>query len=308
MRDVPVLVTYDVHTHAMYSADEVERYLQHALDLHDELAVKASFFFPAEAARQMKGTVRELVQRGHQVGGHGLTHRNEYYNVMPAALQKEKLWQATREIEEIIGQRVTFFRAPAFKISGATLRILEELGFEADLSVNSQRLGWLSSDFWNVGWMIAPRAPYHPDGKYPWRKGRSKLWEIPLSCILLAFMSNTGQVFGLAFMRALFRVLHAEARHWEKSIVCMLHPEDLCAERTAPVRPAFGWRDLVPTKDQGVRFRRAFCGTDPSRVAHLSRSLLDFMRGFASVRFVTVPEYVSELNRVSGESSWVARG
>ncbi len=52
----------------------------------------------------------------------------------------------------ICSSRVTFFRFPVFKISGATLRILEELEYEADLSMNSQRWGF-SSDVWKVSWM-----------------------------------------------------------------------------------------------------------------------------------------------------------
>jgi hypothetical protein len=218
---------------------------------------------------------------------------------MAAAEQEEKLREATRQIEDVVGQRVTFFRAPAFKISGATLRGLEELEYEADLSVNSQRLGPLSSDMWNVGWMMAPRGPYHPDRQCPWRRGTLRLWEIPLSCMLLPFMSNTGQALGLRLMRALFRIFYAEGRRFNRPIVHVLHPEDLCADRAKPEPPAVGWGDLLPTRDQGIRIRRLLCETDPRRVAHGSRSLLDYMRGFPLVRFMTVPEYVHALSKAT---------
>jgi hypothetical protein len=300
VRTVPVLLTYDIHTHAAHSAPEVDRYLQHVLALHAQLGVKASFFFPAEAARAMKQTVAGLVRDGHGVGCHGLTHRNEYYKSMPPREQKEKLTRATREIEDLIQQRVTFFRAPVFKISGTTIGILQELGYEADLSMNSQRLGVLSSDVWNVSWMAAPRCPYHPDFRRPWRKGAARLWEIPLSCLLFPFMVNTGQVLGLSFMKGFLRVLYFEARRLRKPIVYMSHPEDLYPWRKVPEEAVFRWADLLPSRNHGFRVRRALYETDPVKVARLSGSLLESMRVLPGVRFLTVPEYVGELERSAG--------
>jgi len=299
VRTVPVLLTYDIHTHAAHSAPDVDRYLKHTLELHARMGVKASFFFPAEAARAMKQTVASLVREGHAVGCHGLTHRNESYKAMPAAEQKEKLSRATREIEDIIQQRVTFFRAPVFKISGTTIRVLEELGYEADLSMNSQRLGLLSSDVWNVSWMVAPRRPYHPDFQHPWRKGQAKLWEIPLSCILLPYMSNTALVCGLRFMKTFFRGLLVEARWVEKPIVYMSHPEELCPCRTPPPATRFQWRDLVPTRERGVRFRHRLFEPDVRKIGLMSKSLLEHMSQTRCANFVTVPEYAAGLNRSS---------
>lgn len=295
-------MTYDIHIHAAHPAPEVDRYLQHTLAVHDRNGVKASFLFPAEAARLMKNTVRALLKEGHEVGCHGLTHRDETYTSMPPSVQGDKLRQATCEIEDVVQQRVTFFRAPVFKISGATLRILEELGYEADLSVNSQRLGVFSSDVWNVSWMVAPRRPYHPDFRYPWRKGRSKLWEIPLSCFLLPFMVNTEQVFGLAFMKAFFRGLYLESRYSKKPIVYMVHPEDLYPWRAPLKRVPFRWRDLIPTRVHGFPFKYSLYETNPAKVARDSQSLLEYMRAFPRVKFLTVPEYVTELNRGTSPS------
>lgn len=293
---MPILLTYDIHTHAAHSAPEVDRYLHHVLELHARIGVRASFFFPAEAARAMKQTVVSLVREGHAVGCHGLTHRSESYKAMPLADQRENLSRATREIEDIIQQRVTFFRAPVFKISGATIRVLEELGYEADLSMNSQRLGLLSSDVWNVSWMVAPRRPYHPDCDHPWLKGQAKLWEIPLSCTLLPYMSSTALVCGLGFMKAFFWSLRVESRFVRKPIVYMAHPEEFCSWREGRPRQPFRWRDMVPTPAEGLRFRRALLEVDPKKIAETSEALLEHMCGDGHVRLLTVPEYVAQLN------------
>ncbi len=292
---MPVLLTYDIHTHAAHAAPEVDRYLQNVLELHARIGVKASFFFPAEAARAMKQTVVSLVREGHGVGCHGLTHRNESFKSMPEGEQREKLSRATAELEDIIQQRVTYFRAPVFKISGLTIRILEELGYEADLSMNSQRLGLLSSDVWNISWMVAPRRPYHPDFRYAWRKGESKLWEIPLSCIFLPYMSNTALVVGLSFMKMFFRGLCIESQQSGKPIVYMLHPEDLFPWRESPKRWPFRWQDLVPTRAEGFRFRRSVVETDAKKIARMSHALLEHMCAAERARFCTVPGYVAEL-------------
>ena len=300
MNDVPVLVTYDVHVHAMHHAADVERYLERVLAEHDRIGLKASFLVPAEAARLMPSAVRALLREGHQVGCHGLTHREEYYDTMPVRAQEETLRRATREIEDVIQQRVTFFRAPVFKISGTTIRVLEELGYEADLSMNSQRLGILSSDVTNVTWLAAPRRPYHPSRGRAWRRGASKLWEIPLPCLGFPFMVNTQQVFGAAFMRAFFRVLHVEARISGGPIVYMLHPEDLCPARPKPARPRFRLRDLIPSRVHGFAFKYVLYETDPVTISRDCHALFRTMREAPGVRFVTVPEYVAELNRRVG--------
>jgi hypothetical protein len=296
VREIPILITYDVHVHASFSAPEIERFLQHTLVEHDRVGVKASFLFPAEAARSMESTVRAVLKQGHQVGCHGLTHRDESYDSLPQPAQEDMLRRATSELEDITQQRVAFFRAPVFKISGMTIRILEELGYEADLSINSQRLGLFSSDVWNVSWLVAPRRPYHPDIRVPWRRGKSKLWEIPLSCLGLPFMVNTGQVFGLPFMKAFFSGLYLESRYWGKPIVYMAHPEDLYPWREPSKPRSFRWRDLIPTRDHGFPFKYSLYRMDPIEVTNLCRRLMEYMRSFPGVKFLTVPEYVARLN------------
>ncbi len=295
MKEVPVLVTYDIHLGTLQD-HEVTPCFDTVLDLHRRLGIKASFSFPAEAARVWRSAVRALVGNSHAVGNHSLTHGpGEIYDRLPPSVQEENLRRATEEIEAVTQQPVRFFRAPAFRISGATIHALERLGYEAELSVNSQRLGLLSSDPWNVTWMLAPRGPYHPNTQHPWRRGRARLWEIPLSCALLPFMSNTLLAFGLPFMRVFFRALYLEARISGNPIVFMTHPEELCATRPSTTRRRLQWRDFWPSR-YGFGFRHALMETDPVKIARWSVALLEYMHSFEHVRFFTVPEYVRRLN------------
>ena len=295
MKDVPVLITYDIHV-GTHAAGDVARYLGTVLGEHARFGIPASFHFPAAAAREMVPTVRELVKYGHAIGNHSLTHGpGEVYDRMSPDAQEDALRRATRELEDVTQQPVRFFRAPVFRMNGATIRALERLGYEAELSMNSQRLGLLSSDPWNVTWMAAPRGPYHPDTERPWRRGTARLWEIPLSCWLLPFMSNTLLMFRVEFMKLFFRALYAESRLSGRPIVYMTHPEEFHAARPAVPRHVFRWTDLLPST-YGFSFRHALMQTDPEIIARESRELFEYMRTFPGIRFLTVPELVRRLN------------
>lgn len=291
MTDAQILITYDIHI-TNYPVEMVRRALHAALAEQDRIGVRATFFFPAEAARLMSHEVGELIAAGHEIGCHGLTHRRgELYDRLPPTEQRERLRRATIELEDVVQARVRTFRAPAFRISGPTFRALEDLGYDADLSMNSQRLGLLSSDMWNVTWMLAPRLPYHPDDRRPWRPGRLRLWEIPLSCFVLPFMSMTLLTFGLRSMRLFFRALLFESRRTGKPIVFMTHPEEFLGDREAPQPRRLRWRDALPS-EYGLQFRHAFVERDPSVIADRSRRFFDHIRSFAATRFVTVSDYL----------------
>lgn len=304
MSGVPVLVTYDIHL-GTQSAETVDRSLRTVIEMHERFQIKASFSFPAAAAQRLRPAVRALLDAGHEIGNHGLTHGpGEIYNRLPAGEQETLLRRATQALEEVTQRPVRFFRAPVFRISGATIRALEALGYEAELSMNSQRLGLLSSDPWNLTWLLAPRRPYHPSLRHPWRKGSTRLWEIPLSCALVPFMSNTMLICGLTFMKAFFSALYREALVFGGPIVFMSHPEELCPDREAVKRNPLGWRDLVPSR-YGFGFRHALMERDPVKIAKHSLALLDYLRSFQRVRFLTVSEYVRQLN---GAPAWGPTG
>ena len=299
MNRVTVLVTYDIHLHA-YASGQMERFLHATLDEHARRAVPATFLFPAAAARQLQPTVRTLLDAGHEIGNHGLTHQGEeVYDLLAPEVQERFLRQATEELQALTQRRMRCFRAPAFRFSGTTIGVLEHLGYDAELSMNSQRLGLLSSDPWNVSWMLAPRGPYHPDVRHAWRRGTTRLWELPLSCLMVPFMSNTMRIFGLPFMKAFFRLLHAEAQATRHPVIFMSHPEELCEARPADSTRPFRWRDLLPSR-YGFQFRHALIENDPAKVARLNRSLLDYMRSFEDVEFVTAGECVDRLNGARG--------
>ena len=242
MKTVPVLVTFDVDP-----APDVSEGVRKALELLQATGIQATFFFTALEADAP--TVKQVLSSGHEVGCHGLSHDEaEEFNTLPEADQRGILSRATTRLQQLAEKPVLSFRAPRVKISSATLRILEELGYLADSSVCSQRLDFVSSNLVNPGWLWAPRLPYHPSDRSPYRRGSLKILEVPVSAILIPFVSTTLRIFGVAFMKLLFTLLYWESRLTGKPIVYLVHPHEFLYAQKKP----FHWRMLVPDRSWRV--------------------------------------------------------
>jgi len=150
-------------------------------DMLSDMRINATFFITASLAEKIADELKEIKNRRHQIGCHGLTH-DEYdnYAKLPYNEQIYRIERATMILEDFVGVgKVTAFRAPGVRISATTLKILENLGYTADSSISSQRFD-LSSNM-NPKLIFAPRMPYHPEASDAYRRGSMKIWEIPIS-------------------------------------------------------------------------------------------------------------------------------
>ena len=216
---------------------------------------------------------------------------------MPLPEQRRVLTTATESLTHILGEPPVTFRAPAFKCSGDTIRVIQELGYHADLSVVARRLSVFGSDVYNLRPLFAPWRPYHPSVESPFVKGPGSLWEIPVSACGLPFVSNTERLFGLAFMKTFFHALYVEARISGKPIVFVLHAEDLNALRDAEQVGRLSWRHFLPSRDHGFLFRFFLLESNWRLVCRDMVALFRYMKSFPVVRFVTVRDYVEVLDR-----------
>lgn len=295
-RNINVLITLDIHCYPAIEKD-LPMLIDEALKIFGDLSIKATFLFPAIYAEKFSGQVDLILRHGHEIGCHGLTHdpNTEKYNSLSYVEQKAILHEAKNRIEAVAQIDVISFRSPAFKINADTIRALEENGFKADLSVNPQRIGFLSSDLLNLGWFYSPRVPYHPDLKNPFKKGGSSLWEIPQSSFILPFMSNTGMAFGGTFMKLFFKSLYFESLYKHNPIVYMLHVEDIYPIAVKH-KYKFRWSHLWPSRTYGFQFRYALLhNKDGSQIAKQNIELLKAIRSYEPVKFVTVKEMLELL-------------
>lgn len=98
--------------------------------------VKGTFFVLGLAAEMAPEVVRDIHKAGHEVQSHGYGHQ-DVHSLTPEAFRQD-LDRSKKLLEDLIGQPITGYRAPAFTITLDNLWALDvlcECGFEYDSSV-----------------------------------------------------------------------------------------------------------------------------------------------------------------------------
>jgi peptidoglycan/xylan/chitin deacetylase (PgdA/CDA1 family) len=151
--------------------------------------------------------------------------------------QKAELKKAKSVIENITG-KITDFRAPALRINESTIRALEEMGFMTDSSISSQRFdGPLTfGSISKLKWLTAPRMPYHPSYRSVFKRGGSKILELPISAFIFSYIGTTMRVSPVV-LRGLEKLLFAESARTGKPIVFLFHPNE-CLDANSGVMPS----------------------------------------------------------------------
>ncbi len=80
------------------------------LDLLDQYQIKATFFLLAQRAQKAPTLTREILARGHEIGLHGLDHR-QVWRMSPWAFSRH-LDQGRQILEDLLGSRLFWYRAP----------------------------------------------------------------------------------------------------------------------------------------------------------------------------------------------------
>lgn len=106
------------------------------LDELDRHNYKATFFCVGKLAVEFPQVVREIVLRGHEVGCHSNEHT--WLNKMTEKQLMNDTQDAIKALEDVIGQKVVSYRAPAFSITKDNkwaVNVLAECGIENDASI-----------------------------------------------------------------------------------------------------------------------------------------------------------------------------
>lgn len=103
------------------------------LPLLDRYDIRATFFVPAETARRHPSLVKEIHDRGHEIGHHGDMHESP----MKLKLDEEKriLETGFETLEKVTGERPKGYRSPAGELSPNSIRLFQEYGFLYDSSM-----------------------------------------------------------------------------------------------------------------------------------------------------------------------------
>jgi len=202
------------------------------LELYAKYNVKATFFYTAHIAQLYPNVVRMIIPHGHEVGSHGYTHEvSQAFDILPIKIQKEHLYKSKTILEDISGQEVISFRAPAARVNNDTVKALIETGFKIDSSISSQRLDMFMSfgALKKMNWLTAPRLPYFTDPQNIFKKGNSDLLEIPISAFGFPYIGTFMRIAPMLnrFTRYL---LHIETQLNNRPFVFLTHPNEFIDE------------------------------------------------------------------------------
>jgi len=206
------------------------------LDLYAKYNIKTTFFFTGYIAKLIPEVVKMILPFGHEVGSHGMSHLKENgFDVMPLEKQIKHLKYSKQILEDISGEEVISFRAPALRVNQNTAIALTESNYLIDSSIASQRFDMFMSfgGLNKTKWLIAPRKPYRTKSDNLFRKGNGAILEIPISATLLPYVGTTMRIFP-KITSVQRRLLNIESKFSYKPIVFLIHPNEIIDESSEP--------------------------------------------------------------------------
>ena len=198
------------------------------LQLLDDHQVQATFFVLGWIAQRYPDLLREIQGCGHEIGSHSYWHRL-VYRQSPDEFRAD-LRDATKAIEDAIGQPIVAYRAPSFSITKRSLwalRILVEEGFRVDSSIVPARHD-------RYGLPGATPAPHCLETE------SGELWEFPISVRRIAGVNVPvagGGYFRLYPLKWTLQCLNRMNKKLGQPFVFYIHPWELDpAQPRIPVR------------------------------------------------------------------------
>jgi peptidoglycan/xylan/chitin deacetylase (PgdA/CDA1 family) len=108
----------------------IEHGLPALLDVLRQLNVPATFFTTGEVAERFPRAVEQVVEQGHELACHGMSHTA--FTSLDRHAAHDEITRSTAILREF--STVTSFRAPYLRFPDAYLDLLEASGFELDSS------------------------------------------------------------------------------------------------------------------------------------------------------------------------------
>lgn len=109
------------------------------LDVLDAYGARATFFVVGERARRFPALVREVVDRGHQLGNHTMDHAQYSFWAAGPRRAARQIEDCQKVVEDAAGVRPRWFRAPVGFENPFVSAAVERLGL--------QTVGWSARGF-----------------------------------------------------------------------------------------------------------------------------------------------------------------
>ena len=221
------------------------------LDELDNLDIKATFFCVGRLAIEFPRIVREIDKRGHEVGCHSNEHT--WLNKMTEEQLLKDTEEALKVLEDVTGQKVVAYRAPAFSITPDNkwaVNVLADCGIESDASIFPT-----NRDF--GGYMGFPQ-----DTPCIISHEGAMLKEYPIS--LTSVLGKTMAYSGGGFFRLLPYWLVSNTMRKRDYNICYFHLNDLINQKIAfKSRAEYEeyFRESGTLKNRLVRYAKSNIGT-----------------------------------------------
>jgi len=125
-----------LHGGRAFRMQQFDEIFAKVLDELDRHGIKGTFFCVGQLAKDFPNVVRAIAERGHEVGCHSNEHT--WLDKMDEDTLRKDTIEALKALEDVSGQKVTSYRAPAFSITPKNkwaVRVLAECGIESDASI-----------------------------------------------------------------------------------------------------------------------------------------------------------------------------
>ena len=104
-----------------------EEYIPEILDLLDAYNVKTTFFIGGSWAAKNMELVREISDRGHEIGSHGYNHKDA--EKLSYDRNMDEMVPAERLLEQLTGKEIRLFAPPSGSIGQEMFKAAEDLGY-----------------------------------------------------------------------------------------------------------------------------------------------------------------------------------
>lgn len=106
------------------------------MDELDKHGIKATFFCVGKLATDFPDVIRRISKAGHEIGCHSNEHT--WLNKMDETMLRRDTTEAIKALEDVSGQKVVSYRAPAFSITHENkwaVNVLADCGIETDATI-----------------------------------------------------------------------------------------------------------------------------------------------------------------------------
>ena len=267
------------------------------LDLYEKYNIKSTFFFTGYIAKLIPEVVKMVIPNGHEVGSHGMSHeRIDGFDLMTIDNQILNLKTSKKILEDITGNEVVSFRAPALRVSKNTVIALEESEYLIDSSIASQRFDMFMSfgGLKKLNWLFAPRLPYRASKKSIFKKGYSNIVEVPLSASFIPYVGTTLRIFPW-ISKYQRKILSLESSLIGKPIVFDVHPNEFIDESTEKREKKKRASNLFLSFFQDyLRSKLKAKNLGDSGIKLYEREINSFQK--QNFKFTTIKNYVNKIN------------